>query len=93
MARRDESSMTDPISQRAHRASSRPWLDRWMACLRTIGNIQAWILLTVFYVVIMTPFGIVYRLFANPGKRRKGESHWQPFAHSYERMERAREQS
>ena len=74
--------------------SSRPWLDRWMALLRTIGNIQAWIILTVFYVVIVTPFGFFFRLFADPLRlRRTGASNWQPFAHSYERLEHAREQS
>ena len=65
-----------------------------MACLRTIGNIQAWILLTVFYVVIITPFGFFFRLFADPLRlRRQQGSNWQPFAHSYERMELAKEQS
>ena len=42
-----------------------------MALLRTIGNIQAWILLTVFYVVIVTPIGFIFRFAADPLRLRR----------------------
>ena len=88
---REFATLTDPTTPRAKRIpSTRRWLDQWMVLLRTIGNIQAWVLLTIFYVVIITPFGLCFRLFTD---KRKRKSHWQPFAHSYEHMEFAREQS
>ncbi len=91
---REETSMTDPVSRHVPRGpSKRPWLDRWMALLRTIGNIQAWILLSIFYVVIITPFGLVFRWVADPLRLRRRGSTWQPFTHSYEQMEQAAEQS
>lgn len=64
-----------------------------MALLRRIGNLQAWILFTVFYIVIIMPCGLVFRLLATPRQRRGRSSNWQPLAHSYERMELAQEQS
>ena len=91
---RDEVSITDPTSRHVPRKpSKRPWLDKWMALLRTIGNIQAWILLSLFYVVIITPFGLVFRFVADPLRLRRRDSTWQPFAHSYERVDQAAEQS
>jgi hypothetical protein len=90
---RAQGSITDPTAQRVHRASSRPWLDRWMAILRTVGNIQAWILLTLFYVVIITPFGLIYRFVANPLRLRWRESNWQSLPRQYDRMDQALEQS
>ena len=86
--------MTDPTARHVPRSSSsRPWLDRWMALLRTIGNIQAWILLTVFYVVIVTPIGFIFRFAADPLRLRRRHSTWQPFARQYGRIEEALEQS
>jgi len=90
---RERVSMTDPTSQKVHRATSRPWLDRWMAILRTVGNVQAWILLTLFYVLIITPFGLIYRCVANPLRLRWRRANWQPLARQYDRMGQALEQS
>ena len=56
----DVGSLTDPTARRTGRAkSSSPWLDRWMALLRAIGNIQAWVILSVFYVFVILPMGVV----------------------------------
>lgn len=88
-------SITDPASQRGPRATSRhAWMNRWMAILHTIGNVQAWILLSIFYVVILTPLGLVYRLVADPLRMRKREaSNWIPLPRQYDRLEDAKEQS
>ncbi len=86
--------MTDPtVTHRPRQASTRRWLDRWVALLRTIGNVQAWILLTLFYVVILAPFGMVFRLVADPLRARHRASTWQPFARQYDRIDQALEQS
>ncbi len=91
---REFATLTDPAAAPIKRASTRPWLDRWMAFLRTIGNIQAWILFTVFYLVIILPIGLVFRCLTGSRRRHGGPaSNWQPFAHSYERMDLAQEQS
>ena len=88
-------SMTDPASQRGPVATSRHnWMNRWMAILHTVGNVQAWILLSLFYVVILTPFGLVYRMCADPLRMRKSSaSNWIPLPRQYDRLEQAKEQS
>ena len=39
-------------------------LQAWKRVVRVIGNFQARILLTVFYGIIVFPFGIVARVFS-----------------------------
>ena len=91
---RIKGSITDPtVAHRPHQASKRRWLDRWMALLRTIGNVQAWIILTVFYVLIITPFGLIFRLAADPLRLRRRASTWQPLERYYDQMDHALEQS
>jgi len=85
--------MTDSMTPTARAPSRRPWLDRWMALLRTIGNFQAWILLTLFYVVVIAPIGLVFRCAADPLRLRRRGSTWQPFGRHYDRMEEASSQS
>ena len=83
--------MIDPT---ARQLSQRGWLGRWMALLRRIGNVQAWIILSLFYVVILSPVGLIFRFVADPLRiRRREGSNWQPFARQYDRLEQAREQS
>ena len=90
---RKRMSMTDPTIQGPRRTESRRWLDRWMAALRTIGNLQAWILFTLFYLVILTPIALVFRFVADPLRLRRRGSTWQPLGRQYDRMDQALEQS
>ena len=91
---RIEGSITDPaMAHRPHQASKRRWLDRWMALLRTIGNVQAWIILTLFYGLILTPFGLVFRFVADPLRLRRRASTWQSLDRHYDHMDQALEQS
>ena len=91
---RIEGSITDPaMAHQPRQASKRRWLDRWMALLRTIGNVQAWIILTLFYVLILTPFGLIFRLVADPLRLRRRSSTWQPLERRYDQMNQAIEQS
>ena len=94
-ARREVSSLTDPIMVRVTRArSTRPWMDRWMGLLRTIGNIQAWLLLSLFYVLIVSPMGLLLKRLGDPPLRlRRSASTWQPLARQYDQVEQAQEQS
>ena len=68
-------------------------MERWMALLRTIGNVQAWILLSVFYVVVIAPIGFIFRFRADPLRLRARGSTWQPFGRQYDRLDQAKEQS
>ena len=48
----------------------------WKRVARAIGNFQARILLTVFYAVLILPFGVAVRLFADPLGIRRASGKW-----------------
>ncbi len=57
----------------------------WLTLARKIGQFQSRIILTLFYFVFVTPFGLAVRLLADPlHMRRRSISHaqtgWQPRA-------------
>lgn len=45
---------------------------RWMRFAEVLGRINARIILSVFWVLVMTPVGITRRLFGDPLNRRMG---------------------
>ncbi len=51
----------------------------WKSIARKIGNVQARMILTVFYFTLALPFGIGARCLADPLhlKRRRAPSGWQ----------------
>jgi len=50
---------------------------RWKAFGHALAAIQARILLFLFYFVILGPFALVMRVFADPLRlRRDGSTHW-----------------
>ena len=87
--------MVDAATPRAaRRGNPRPWLDRWMALLHRIGNVQAWLLLSLAYLVLFLPMGLIYRLLHDPLRlRRKPESNWQPVTRQHDRLDHAGEQA
>ena len=84
--------MSDPVSVAALSTRGPRWLVRWMMLLRAVGRIQAWILLTLCYVVFIFPVGLVYRLIADPLRLRRHASNWQSLPRQYGTMEEAKEQ-
>ena len=55
--------------------------DRLMVLARKIGKFQSRILLTFFYFVIVLPFGLAVRLFADPlhiRRHRPADTAWLP---------------
>jgi len=55
----------------------------WLTLARKIGQFQSRIILTLFYFVFVTPFGLAVRLFADPLHTRRrsmadGQTGWQP---------------
>jgi hypothetical protein len=54
----------------------RAW-QAWKRIARTIGTFQARILLTVFYSVLVFPFGFAARLFSDPLRIKHLPTQWQ----------------
>jgi len=53
--------------------------DLWKSWLRVahwIGNFQACVLLTILYAVVLLPFGICVRLFADPLRTKERPTKW-----------------
>jgi hypothetical protein len=48
----------------------------WTRVAHEIGNFQARVLLTVIYAILVLPFGIVVRLFADPLRIKKRPDRW-----------------
>lgn len=53
----------------------RAW-QTWKRIAHAIGNFQARVLLTVFYAVLVFPFGIVVRLFSDPLRIKTRPTRW-----------------
>ena len=86
--------LVDPATRRHEADGRRPWLAKWMALLHAIGNVQAWILLSLAYVVLILPIGLLFRVFNDPLRiRRRPSSNWQPFTRQFDRLDQAQEQS
>ena len=53
----------------------RAW-QNWKRIAQKIGNFQARVLLTVFYVVLVSPFGLAARWFSDPLRIKRPPDHW-----------------
>lgn len=52
--------------------------NRLLAIAKRLGHVQAWLILTLFYFVILAPVALIYRLAADPlHVRRASGSIWQ----------------
>lgn len=48
----------------------------WKRLAHKIGNFQARVLLTVLYVIVVLPFGLIIRLFSDPLRIRNRPTKW-----------------
>ncbi len=48
----------------------------WSRLMHTIGNFQARVLLSLLYAIVVLPFGLAVRLFADPLRMKHRPSHW-----------------
>lgn len=48
----------------------------WKRIAHKIGNFQARVILTLFYAVLMFPFGIAARLFSDPLRIKRRPQQW-----------------
>jgi hypothetical protein len=70
-----------------------PLWARWKAVAETIAALQARILFTFLYFVVVMPFALGLRLLADPLRMRRGvTAAWIPFARQTSSLEEARRQ-
>lgn len=67
---------------------------KWLKIAHVIGNFQAQVILTVFYLVIAAPFGLASRYFADSldMKPRRTRSNFVKWDHVKESLDTARKQ-
>jgi hypothetical protein len=53
----------------------RAW-QAWKELAKKIGNFQARVLLTIFYGILVLPFGLAIRLFSDPLRIKKLPTQW-----------------
>ena len=64
----------------------------WKKLAHKIGNFQARVLLTILYAILVLPFGLAVRLFADPLRIRKHAKEWLDYAQNTSEVEWARRQ-
>lgn len=57
--------LTKPIKPRIKSSAHRAW-ERWKVIARKIGDFQARLLLTLFYIFVLGPFALLVRLRGDP---------------------------
>ncbi len=88
------------VKQRGEARAARrrlPWWRRlwegWKRVAEAIGNFNARLLLTLFYLVFVAPLAIGLRLFADPLRlKRTSKSYWSPLPEHTHDMEEAKRQ-
>ncbi len=50
--------------------------EAWKRLARRIGDFQARVLLTLIYVIVVFPFGVGVRLFADPLRMKRRPEQW-----------------
>ena len=65
---------------------------RWVNVSKKIGDFQARLLLSLFYLVLVCPFGLILRLFADPLGLKKAPPDWTSKQSTPPRLEEARRQ-
>lgn len=71
------------------------WLWRkWLPIAQAIGNFQAQVILSIFYIVLIAPLGILYRFFVDPLnlKIKNKRSNFGKWEHPKETLTTARKQ-
>ncbi|MFN2168892.1 MAG: hypothetical protein ACK2U9_21875 [Anaerolineae bacterium] len=47
---------------------------RWLVLARKIGNFQSRVILTIFYFLVVAPFGLAVRILSDPLHVRRGRA-------------------
>lgn len=76
-------------------STSRLLWKKWLKIAQAIGNFQGQVILTLFYFVLVLPFGLVISLFADPLRMKKPittRSNFGQWKHETDDLEAARRQ-
>ena len=65
---------------------------RWQKVAKKIGDFQARLILSLFYILIVLPIGLIARMFSDPLSLKKTAAHWEKKQSSPPRLEDARRQ-
>ncbi len=65
---------------------------RWVKVAKIIGDFQARLMLSIFYLVLILPIGLIARLFADPLALKKSSACWDTRKSAPPRIEDARRQ-
>jgi hypothetical protein len=65
---------------------------RWVKVAKIIGDFQARLMLSLFYLLLILPFGLIARLFADPLALKKTSASWDTRQSTPPRLEDARRQ-
>ena len=70
------------------------WIWRkWLPIAHAIGNFQAQVILSAFYIILILPLGIAYKLFSDPFRlRKKIRSNFESWEHPKDTLETSRKQ-
>ncbi|OGD92842.1 hypothetical protein A2697_05185 [Candidatus Curtissbacteria bacterium RIFCSPHIGHO2_01_FULL_41_44] len=78
--------------------SHRTWLwHKWLVIAQAIGNFQAQVILSLFYLVILLPVGLMFRFLADPLRLRwqkalRQKTNFGKWEHPKENLGEARKQ-
>ncbi|HLN88254.1 MAG TPA: hypothetical protein VK200_17370 [Candidatus Limnocylindrales bacterium] len=65
---------------------------RWQKVAKQIGDFQARLILSLFYILIVLPIGLIARMFSDPLALKKTAAHWDAKPSSPPRIDEARRQ-
>jgi hypothetical protein len=65
---------------------------RWVKVAKIIGDFQARLMLSLFYLLLILPIGLIARLFADPLALKKSRVSWDTRQSAPPRIEDARRQ-
>ena len=66
---------------------------KWLAIAQAIGNFQAQVILSLFYLVVMMPLGLVFGILADPlNVRKRQKSNFARWEHEKDDLKNARKQ-
>jgi len=65
---------------------------RWQKVAKRIGDFQARLILSLFYLLIVLPIGLIARMFSDPLALKKSAAHWNAKPSSPSRIDDARRQ-
>lgn len=70
---------------------------KWLPIAQIIGNFNAQVILTIFYLIIIFPLGVFYRFIADPLRLRlrqafRRRTSFEKWEHSKDSLEEARRQ-